>query len=97
MRRSDYFFLSVVAIIIVGTLVVLLRDLENSYSGRNQKTVDVTDSYLIPDGLEDCRIFRLTPAGFGQTLYVISRDGDPKMVGWPGYKGRMTFVMEKMP
>jgi len=95
MRRSDYFFLSVVAIIIIGTLVVLLRDLENSYSGRNQKTVDVTGAYLIPESLEGCKIFRLTPAGFGQTLYIISRDGESTAVGWPGHKGRRTFVLEK--
>ena len=97
MRRSDYIFLSVIGAVIFSLFVFLFYDFERTHSGRNQKTVDVTDAYLIPDGLEGCRIFRLTPAGFGQTLYVISRDGDPKMVGWPGYKGRRTFVLEEMP
>lgn len=95
MRRSDYIFLVAVATIIIGILVVLLRDLEKSYSGRNQQTVDVTDSYLLPEGMENCRVFHMIPAGFGQSLYVISRDGDPVAVGWPGYKGRKTFVVEK--
>lgn len=97
MRRSDYVFLSVIGAVIFSLFVFLFYYFERTYAGRNQKTVDVTDAYMIPDGLEGCRIFRLTPAGFGQTLYVISRDDEPKTVGWPGHKGRMTFVMEERP
>lgn len=97
MKRLDYFFLTVIAIIIVGTLAVLVRDLQNSYSGKNQKTVDVTETYLIPEGLEGCRVFRMTPSGFGQTLYIISKEDDPKVIGWPGHKGKMTFVIEEKP
>lgn len=97
MRRSDYIFLSVIGAVIFSLFVFLFYDFERTYSGRNQKTVDVTETYLIPEGLEGCRVFRMTPSGFGQTLYIISKEDDPKVVGWPGYKGKMTFVIEEKP
>lgn len=94
MRRCDYIFLAVVTLIIIFISALLVLDIQEAYSGRNQQTVDVTDSYLLPEGMDNCRVFRMTPAGFGQSLYVISRDGDPVAVGWPGHKGRRTFVVD---
>jgi len=79
----------------LGCRESLIRNSHMNDLGGECDVDDVTDAYLIPESLEGCKIFRLTPAGFGQTLYIISRDGELTAVGWPGYKGRRTFVLEK--
>lgn len=57
-------------------------------TGQNQSTCDITSSYDLPVELSGCKVHRITPAGFGTTLYVISRDGDPQSVEWDEHHGK---------
>lgn len=76
LNSSDIFFGLVVFVIvlIIGLIVALPA------AGVLQCSSDVTDQYIMPDELSGCRIYRMVPAGYGQTLYAISRGGEPVAV-----------------
>lgn len=91
MNSDDGIFfgvMSVVASLVLGLLIVLGIVVYQASTGANQATVDITGAFALPDELAGCRVYRMTPAGFGRSLYVISRDGQPKGVAWETHDGK---------
>ena len=90
---EDMFLKAILAVLLAGVVVVLIIAgvaFSFALAGSNQSTRDVTSRYSIPDELAGCRVYRLVPRGFGQTLYVVSRDGTPEAVRFDEQHGKTT-------
>lgn len=91
MNSDDVFFggmTFVCAVVIIGLLSILGLDCRNRLTGANQKTVEITDTFKLPPELAGCRVFCMTPAGFGRSLYVVTRGDEPKAVVWETQQGK---------
>lgn len=86
MNSTDWFFSAVIVVIIAACVGAIGL----SFTGQNQSTTDVTPNYALPQSMAGCRVYRMVPAGFGQTLYVISRDGQPVAAEWDEQHGKTT-------
>lgn len=84
--NSDYafeWFVGIVLLAIVVPLVVILAGgIYQGATGGGQATHDITQSYALPPELVGSRVYRLTPAGFGQTIYAITRGDEVVGVEW---------------
>lgn len=72
----------------VGVLIIAAGMIGHRVTGMNQDTSDITAEYAIPPDLAGCRVHRMIPRGFGQTIYVISRDGEPVAAEWDEWHGK---------
>lgn len=56
--------------------------------------VDLTDSYAMPPELAGSRVYRLSPKGTGQTLYVVTKDDEPTATSWAAQSGKSRYRVE---
>ena len=56
--------------------------------------VDLTDSYAMPPELAGSRVYRLSPKGTGQTLYVVTKDDEPRATSWDEQHGKNRYRVE---
>jgi hypothetical protein len=82
--------LCAIAFIAVMLLAFLGIATYSAATGTNQETADVTETCALPPELAGARVYRLVPAGFGQTLYVITRNGHPEDTAWEWHEGKQT-------
>lgn len=56
--------------------------------------VDLTDTYAMPPELAGSRVYRLSPKGTGQTLYVVTKDDEPTATSWDEQHGKNRYRLE---
>lgn len=56
--------------------------------------VDLTDAYEMPPELAGSRVYRLSPKGTGQTLYVVTKDDVPMATSWNDGSGKNQHRVE---
>jgi hypothetical protein len=74
------FLVFILPVVIAAMIVLVIASMYASATGMHKGAVDVTDKYTLPPELADCRVYRLVSGGFGHSLYVVTRGGEPESV-----------------
>lgn len=72
----------ILPVVIAAMIVLIIASMYASATGMNKAAIDVTERYTLPPELADCRVYRLVSGGFGHSLYVVTRGGEPESVRW---------------
>lgn len=70
----------ILPVAIAAMIVLVIASMYASATGMNKAAIDVTGRYTLPAELADCRVYKLVSGGFGHSLYVVTRDGEPESV-----------------
>ena len=58
--------------------------------GCSKKTEQIDSKYMLPSGLEDCKIYRLDPEGLTRSLYVVRCPNSGTSTNWSERIGKST-------
>lgn len=58
--------------------------------GCSKSAEQIDSNYLLPSGLEDCKIYKLNSEGLSQTLYVVRCPNSSTSTNWSGQSGKTT-------
>ena len=58
--------------------------------GCSKSTDEIDSEYVLPSGLEDCKIYKLAPGGLARTLYVVRCPDSNTSTNWSEWNGKYT-------
>ena len=58
--------------------------------GCSKSTDEIDSKYVLPSGLEDCKIYKLHPGGLAQALYVVRCPDSNTSTNWSESNGKST-------